>query len=383
MRAGGCRGFDIHMPDAATTKAAEATCVSWPRHILGLPWHELGAEGRHATAGTRPNGGDMGDRVPIDPDLADAYARIQATWLPDHEVTVSGMRRGDEPARTRVEDVVTDRPITVEEHWSPGVAGGPGIAIALVRPHAIAPPAPVIFSIHGGGMFMGSRFAFLGELADMAIAAGAVATSVEYRRAPEHPHPAPVEDSYAALCWVADHASGLGLDAERIIVTGDSAGAGIAAGVALAARERGRPSIRGLALTGPMLDDRNDSVSCLQYPDVGPWDRRMNEVGWTALLGAARGGADVPSLAAPAREDDLSGLPPVLIDVGAAEIFRSEAVAFASGIWAAGGQAELHVWAGAFHGFAIAAPGAPVSKAAMAARLSWYSRAFGTTGHRS
>lgn len=322
----------------------------------------------------------MSTRVPIDPDLADAYGRIEASWLPDDQVTVEAMRLGDEPARTRVEDVIPGRPITVEEHRAPGVAGGPEIAMVVVRPEAIAAPAPVIYSIHGGGMFMGSRFAFLGELADLAVAVGAVAVSVEYRRAPEHPHPAPVDDSHAALCWIADHAPELGLDAARIIVTGDSAGAGIAAGVALAARDRGRPAIRGVALTGPMLDDRNDSVSCLQYPDEGPWDRRMNEVGWTALLGPARGGPDVPALAAPARAHDLSGLPPMLIDVGAAEIFRSEAVAFAGGIWAAGGQAELHVWAGAFHGFAIAAPEAPVSRAAMAARLSWYARMLGTVG---
>lgn len=319
----------------------------------------------------------MRGRVPIDRDLADAYAPTQAPRPPAAEVTVASLRANDIPGRTRVEDVLPGRPITVAEHRAPGPTGAPEVTLVVVRPVAAARHAPVIYSIHSGGMIMGSRFSFLADLADLAVETGAVATSVEYRRAPEHPHPAPVEDCYAGLRWVADHATELGLDAGRIVVVGDSAGAGLAAGVALAARDRGGPPIHGVVMHGPMLDDRNDTVSCLQYPDEGPWDRRMNEVGWTALLGASRGGPDVPSLAAPARETDLSGLPPVFIDVGAAEIFRDEAVAFASRIWAAGGQAELHVWAGAFHGFVIAAPDAPVSVAALAARRSWYARMFG------
>lgn len=323
----------------------------------------------------------MPDQVPIDPDLTHAYARIQAGRLPSDSVSVATLRATDLPARTRIEDVVRGRPITLEQHLASGSADAPAIAIVLVRPASALRPAPVIYSIHGGGMVMGSRFSFLGDLADLAIATGAVATSVEYRLAPEHPFPAQVEDCHAGLCWVADHAADLDLDPRRVVVIGDSAGAGLAAAVALAARDRGRPAIRGVMLTGPMLDDRNDSVSCYQYPDEGPWDREMNQVGWTALLGSRRGGPDVPSLAAPARERDLSGLPPTLIDVGAAEIFRSEAVAFASGIWAAGGQAELHVWAGAFHGFAVDSPDAPVSRAALAARRTWFERMFaGTAG---
>lgn len=316
----------------------------------------------------------MMSRVPIDHDLSTAYARIEATRVPAADVTVATLRATDVPGRTRPEDVIPGRPVTVEEHLVPGPAGAPEVALAILRPDAAPRPAPLIYNIHSGGMIMGSRFSFLGDLVDLAVETGAVATSVEYRLAPEHRHPAQVEDCLAGLRWVADHATELGIDARRIIVTGDSAGAGLAAGVALAARDRGGPAILAVTMHGPMLDDRNDSVSCLQYPDEGPWDRRMNEVGWSALLGASRGGPDVPSLAAPARERDLAGLPPVFIDVGAAEIFRSEAVAFASAIWAAGGQAELHVWAGAFHGFVIAAPDAPVSRAAMATRRSWYAR---------
>lgn len=120
-------------------------------------------------------------------------------------------------------------------------------------------------------------------------------------------------------------------------------------------------------LLRPMLDDRNDTVSSIQMAGLGLWDHRSNEFGWTALLGDRRGGAHVEPYAAPARATDLSGLPPTFLDVGSAETFRDETVAYASRIWAHGGRAELHVWPGGFHWFAGFVPQAPVSQAAEAA----------------
>ena len=107
---------------------------------------------------------------------------------------------------------------------------------------------------------------------------------------------------------------------------------------------------------------------------LGVWDRAANDVGWTALLGDARGGPDVSPYAAPARAADLSGLPPAFIDVGSAETFRDEDVAYATRIWQAGGAAELHVWPGGFHGFAGAVPSAALSRAAVAAQRDWLRR---------
>jgi acetyl esterase/lipase len=123
-----------------------------------------------------------------------------------------------------------------------------------------------------------------------------------------------------------------------------------------------------------MLDDRCDTVSARQMEAVGVWDTRSNRTGWDALLGSRRGRADVSAYAAPARAEDLAKLPPVFIDAGSAESLRDEAVAFASRIWAAGGEAELHIWGGAFHSFDQWAPGAVVSAAAEAARMSWLRR---------
>jgi len=148
-------------------------------------------------------------------------------------------------------------------------------------------------------------------------------------------------DVYAGLVWTARHATDLGIDPDRIVVDGASAGAGLTAAVALLARDRGEPKLAGQLLACPMLDDRGDTPSSLQMAGLGVWDRTSNETGWTALLGADRGGASVSLYAAPARADDLRGLPPMFIDVGSAETFRDEAVTYATRFWQAGGQADL------------------------------------------
>jgi len=222
-------------------------------------------------------------------------------------------------------------------------------------------------------MYMGSRLTFISSFVEHVLSYGIVAVSVEYRLAPEHPHPAPLEDCYAGFVWVSEHAEELGFEPGRIVVLGGSAGGGLSAGVALLARDRGGPVMAGQGLYCPMIDDRNNTVSARQYDGVGVWDWHSNHWGWRFLLGEAAGGEDVSAYAAPARAEDLSGLPPAFIDAGACEVFRDEDVEYASRIWAAGGQAELHVWAGAFHGFTSEAA-AEVSAAARAARDSWLER---------
>ena len=198
--------------------------------------------------------------------------------------------------------------------------------------------------------------------------------SVEYRLAPETPHPGPVEDCYAGLVWTAAHAAELGIDPARLIVGGGSAGGGLAAAVALLARDRGGPALAGQLLICPMLDDRNDTPSSRQMAGLGVWDRAANEVGWTALLGDARGGPRRLAV----RRAGPGGRPvrpaAAFIDVGSAETFRDEDVAYATRIWQAGGAAELHVWPGGFHGFDGLAPQARISQEARAARVRWLHR---------
>jgi acetyl esterase/lipase len=233
---------------------------------------------------------------------------------------------------------------------------------------------PGVYHVHGGGMVTGDRMVGIGQVMPWVAEHDAVLITVEYRLAPEFPHPYPVQDCYAGLVWFADHAADLGMDPERITVAGASAGGGIAAGITLMARDRKGPPVANQVLMCPMLDHRNVTVSARQYTDLGLWVTKSNEMGWSALLGGSGERGRVAPYASPSVAEDLSGLPPTFIDVGSAEVFRDEDVAFASALWAAGVDAELHVWAGGYHGFDMVVPDADVSRSAKAARDAWYAR---------
>jgi acetyl esterase/lipase len=313
---------------------------------------------------------------PFDPELAAALAVIHEAVELDLTLDRIPELRRPNPLFTPPsdEDLSQDGAFEITERAVPGPAGAPDIALLVARPTGVTGPTPLLYNIHGGGMVMGDNRTGLPLVIDWAAKLQAAVVSVEYRLAPETPHPGPVEDCYAGLVWTADHAAELNVDPDRIVVAGGSAGGGLAAAVALLARDRGGPALAGQFLMCPMLDDRNDTPSATQLAGLGIWDRSNNEVGWTALLGAARGGPDVSPYAAPARATDLSGLPPAFIDVGSAETFRDEAVEYASRIWQAGGVAELHVWPGGFHGFQVMAPQAAVSRDAAAAQWNWLRR---------
>jgi acetyl esterase/lipase len=231
-----------------------------------------------------------------------------------------------------------------------------------------------VYFTHGGGYLFGNRFSQIDVVLDWVERLGVVVVTVEYRLAPENPHPAPIEDSYAGLLWTEQNAHEFGGDKDSLVLAGVSAGAGLAGGLALLARDRGGPQLAGQMLISPMLDDRNNSVSARQFVGVGIWDQVSNATAWEALLGAECGTDSVSPYAAPARATDLSGLPSAFVDCGSAETFRDEAVDYASRLWAAGVQAELHVWPGAFHGFDAFLPGAALSVAARRAREMWLRR---------
>ncbi|GAA4093533.1 MULTISPECIES: alpha/beta hydrolase [Actinomadura] len=330
------------------------------------------------TATQEPAPAQVGPPPPFDPELSAALdmVREQLPRLSTLESIpeVRQGRVGTVPPVTD-DDLRLDGAFEVEERAVPGPPGAPDVSLLICRPVGVEAPYPAIYHIHGGGMILGDNRTGLPDmLLPWARELGTAVVSVEYRLAPEHPHPAPVEDCYAGLVWTHEHAAELGVDPERIIVAGASAGGGLSAGVALMARDRGGPPLLAQMLLCPMLDDRNDSPSVLQMEGLDIWDRTANHVGWTALLGDARGGPDVSPYAAPARAVDLSGLPPAFIDVGSAESFRDEDVAYAVRLWQAGGRAELHVWPGGYHAFDGFAPQAPVSREARDARLRWLRR---------
>ncbi|MGW6770212.1 alpha/beta hydrolase [Streptomyces sp. NPDC055037] len=326
----------------------------------------------------RPQTPPVGPPVPFDPELAAALA-VRPTELVNSGLTRENIKEqreivGAVEAVNSSDEDLRASGFEVIHRTAPGAEGAPDVPLLIVRPSELSGPLPVIYYIHGGGMILGGYRQALAMYAEAwARGVGCALVSVEYRLAPEHPHPAPVEDCYAGLVWTAEHGAEIGLETDRIVVAGTSAGAGLAAAVALMCRDQGGPHLIGQMLMCPMLDDRNDTPSARQMRGLGVWDQSANEVGWTALLGDRQGGPDVSPYAAPARAENLSGLPPAFIDVGSAETFRDEDVTYASRIWQAGGIAELHVWPGGFHGFSMATQAALAQQAA-AAQGQWLRR---------
>ncbi|HEX4218133.1 MAG TPA: alpha/beta hydrolase [Acidimicrobiales bacterium] len=258
--------------------------------------------------------------------------------------------------------------VSVEDVTVPGPPGDPDVTLRVYRPTVATDLVPGLYWMHGGGMMIGSMDMDDALLVGAAEQLGVAVVSVEYRLAPEHPDPAPVEDCYAGLVWTAAHASDYGIDGNRIAVGGASAGGGLAAGTALLARDRGGPHVAFQLLLEPMLDDRFVTFSSTQYEGSVIWDRSDNARGWASLLGDRAGSDSVSPYAAPARATDLTGLPPALIDVGEVETFRDECIEYARRLFAAGVPTELHVYPGAFHGFDLLAPDSAI------ARLAWHLR---------
>ncbi len=223
---------------------------------------------------------------------------------------------------------------------------------------------PALLHLHGGGYVMGSALGSDAAQAALAAELACVIASVEYRLAPEFPHPTPIEDAYAALAWLHREAGALQVDRTRIAVGGESAGGGLAAALALLARDRGAVPLVFQHLIYPMLDDR--TVTAAPHPHAGGlvWTPERNRFGWTALLGHEPGIAGTSPYAAAARAEDLAGLPPAFISVGALDLFIEEDLEYARRLIRAGVPTELHVFPGAFHGF----DGVPSARAAIVAR---------------
>ncbi|MFH9610901.1 alpha/beta hydrolase [Streptomyces sp. NPDC017448] len=311
---------------------------------------------------------------PIDAELASRVDLDTLRITLTHDVIKK--QRSLSAADPTLEALRGDGAFVIEEHLASVdvPADRPDVPVLVCRPAAAAGRLPVLYYLHGGGMVMGHARQNLDYVLQLAAELDAAVVSVEYRLAPEHPHPAALEDCLTGLTWLTAHAQDLGVDPERIVLLGLSGGGALAAGLALYLRDHLDLRPLGHMLVCPMLDDRNNTPSSTQFAHLGGWNPATNEAAWNHVLGDRRATAHVPAYAAPARAEDLSGLPPVYLEVGAVEMLRDEIVTYATRIWAAGGHAELHVWPGAFHGFDFFAPTAALSRHARTARLQWLQR---------
>jgi triacylglycerol lipase len=270
--------------------------------------------------------------------------------------------------------------VSVQERFLPGPDSGPRVRVLHYTPPSARPGRPALLHIHGGGYVLGTPDMSDGSSRAASLSLGIEVVSVDYRLAPEHVWPAALEDCYAALVWLHDNAAELGIDPARIAIAGESAGGGHAAALAIYARDKGGPAICFQALDAPMLDDRT-GASRDPHPHTGHfvWTPQRNRFGWSALLGTAAGGPDVPAAAVPARAESLAGLPPTFITVGALDLFLEEDMEFTRRLTRAGVPAELHVIPGAYHGFGMA-QGAPQVLQAAELKQRALARALGIAG---
>ena len=292
----------------------------------------------------------MADHVDVtsllDPEIAAMLAaspvnigEVLGSLTPESVVTIREMFSATPPPP--LSDEVTREDVSLE---------GRGTASVRVhRPVVRRADAPGVVWMHGGGLVLGDNRMDDARFDKWCRELGIVGVSVEYRLAPEHPYPTPLEDCYAALAWIHHNAASLGVDPRRIGIGGASAGAGLAAGLALLARDRAEFAVAFQLLIYPMIDDRQTTPSSSWSDPI--WSPAANTFGWTSYLGAAKGTTNVPAYAAAARATDLAGLPPTLVTVGALDGFSDEDIDYAKRLRLAGVPTDLIVYAGAPHGF--------------------------------
>jgi acetyl esterase/lipase len=278
----------------------------------------------------------------VDPEIAELLASVPLPTI--NAETLPLVRSAQFAPPVPLSDAVERR-----DHVVPG---DPDVLIRVHRPVGAEGELPCHYSMHGGGLVLGSYQTEDARFDAWCPRFSCVGVAVEYRLAPETPFPGPLDDCYRGLQWVYEHHRELGIDADHIGVGGTSAGGGLAAALALLARDRGEIPLRYQLLDCPMLDDRQVTPSS-QLDGLHIWNRHSNAFGWRSYLGDLYGTPNVPAYAAAARATDLSGLPPAYVCVGAADGFRDEDIDYAVRLNQAGVLAELRVHPGAPHGVMI------------------------------
>ena len=310
-----------------------------------------------ATAAGQPEPSATGKYGYVDPELVPLLQLLPANPFGTPGFGVTELRAMDD-AMPKVELPVVEGITCRDIGREPGDEGPP---LRIISPDAPKSGRPCIFWIHGGGFIAGSPFNTDLRLFRWVAEHDCVVVAVQYGLAPERPFPTGLEDCYAGLVWTADHADELGIDRSAIAVVGESAGGGLAASMAILARDRQEVIPCFQMLIYPMLDDR--TVDDVDRIDAPVWTKAANIAGWSAYLSSASG-AEVSITAAPARAtaDQLRGLPACFLTVGSLDLFRNEDLQYATALQDAGVPTELHVYAGAFHASDHLVPEAAVSR---------------------
>jgi acetyl esterase/lipase len=314
------------------------------------------------------------------------FAAAAATAAAELGITRQTFGEGDVESRRQqsaklfgiLKNRIPDAPVVTQtKHKIPSLDGTTIELVEFRKDSEKEGPGPAVYHVHGGGLIMGDVDTFGKFTALKAAQSGIPFFSIEYRIAPEHQHPVPVNDCYAGLQWLSQHASELGIDPSKIVVQGESAGGGLAAGMVLMARDKGlNPPVLAQQLIYPMLDDRNMTPNPAVEP-YASWKVVDNITGWKALLGEGVAGSTKDSAvegheyAAPARAKDLTGLPPTFIDVGQLDIVAPECLEYTKKLVEAGVATEFHLYAGLPHAFEGMGSSTKIVQDALANRRRW------------
>lgn len=309
----------------------------------------------------------------IDPDLR-APARLMRFVSPPRR-SEADLRRPDR-FTSLMRMLPGPRGIRSEERFI-ARPDGSRLRLRLYAPPDAPSGAPGVLWLHGGGYVLGAPEQDGGTCSRLVESIGAVVVAPDYRLAPVAPYPAALDDAYTALRWMRDAAPSLGVRDDQLVVAGNSAGGGLALALSLLARDRGEISIAFQMPLYPMIDDRCATESAREN-DAPVWDSMTNRNAWKVYLGDLDGTDRVPPYAAPARATDLAGLPPLFTYVGELEPFRDEVVDLVDRLRAAGVPVTFEVFPGCYHGFDVVAPGAAVSRRALAAQETWLQAMAGT-----
>jgi len=315
----------------------------------------------------------------LDPELAEALTAMPAGLDPAASIADMRILRAMRDTRALLEatgaSLPVDARVAVADRMIDGPAGPRALGVRVYTPRDAGTPLPAVVFSHGGAFVLGDTYSDEHRCLTYAAEARCVVVSVAWRHAPEDPYPAGVEDAYRALQWTAEEAGTLGVDPSRLAVAGASSGGAFAAALALMARDRGGPVPALQLLVYPVCDDRLATPSMREFVASPLWTRGSSAQMWRHYLGEGHQGP-APAYAAPARAEDLTGLPPAYVMAAELDPLRDEAIEYAGRLLAAGVPVELHCFAGAFHGFDIVAPRSTLGRRALAEQVTALERAF-------